>query len=103
MNVCTDGLLSGKPHPRVFGSFPRVLGKFVREEKILEAEAAVAKMTGKAAAAMGIKQRGLLKEGYYADLVLWDADRIIDKGTFKEPAQRPEGIYHVIVNRNNFV
>ncbi len=98
MNVCTDGLLSGKPHPRVYGSFPRILGKYVREEKIFRLEAAVEKMTGKAAAAMGIKERGLLRENFFADIVVWDAETIKDKGTFEDPAQRPEGIRYVLVN-----
>jgi N-acyl-D-amino-acid deacylase len=62
-NVCTDGLLGGKPHPRVYGSFPRVLGKYVREEKIISLEKMIAKMTGNPAKTFGIKDRGLLKRG----------------------------------------
>jgi N-acyl-D-amino-acid deacylase len=98
MNACTDGLLSGTPHPRVFGAFPRILGKYVREDQVISLEAAVAKMTGKAAAAMGIKARGLVKEGYFADLAIWDPSSIADRGTFKVPNRRPVGIQHVIVN-----
>jgi N-acyl-D-amino-acid deacylase len=98
MNACTDGLLSGTPHPRVFGSFPRILGKYVRQERVMTLEAAVAKMSGKAAEAMGIEGRGLLKEGYFADIAIWNPDTIIDKGTFKSPNQKPEGMIHVIVN-----
>ena len=98
MNVCTDGLLSGTPHPRVFGAFPRILGKYVRREKAITLEEAVAKMSGKAASAMGIKERGFIREGYFADIAIWDAATVEDKGTFKSPNQRPEGIHHVIVN-----
>lgn len=98
MNACTDGLLSGKPHPRVYGSFPRILGKYVREEGTLTLEEAVYKLTYKAAKAMNIKNRGLLKEGYFADLTLFHPQTIIDKGTFTDPIQYPEGIAYVIVN-----
>lgn len=100
MNVCTDGLLGGEPHPRVYGAFPRILGKYVREEKALTLEEAVYKMTGKAALAMGFdkQKRGFLKEGYYADLVLFDPDTAADKGTYEEPRQYPEGIQYVMVN-----
>lgn len=98
MNACTDGLLSGKPHPRVYGSFPRILGKYVREEKVLSLEEAVYKLTFKAAEAMNIKDRGLLKTGYYADITIFNPDEIVDKGTFTDPIQYPEGICHVVVN-----
>lgn len=98
MNLCTDGLLGGKPHPRAYGAFPRMLGKYVREEQTLSLEDAVYKMSHKAAAALGIEKRGLIKEGYYADLVLFDPDTIIDKSTYTEPIQYPEGIKKVFVN-----
>ena len=98
MNACTDGLLSGKPHPRVYGSFPRILGKYVREEKVLTLEEAVYKMTHKAATAMSIKYRGLLKSGYFADITIFNPDTILDKGTYVAPIQFPEGIEYVIVN-----
>lgn len=97
-NVCTDGLLGGKPHPRVFGAFPRILGKYVREERVLSLEAAIHKMTGKTAAVLGLKDRGLVAEGYCADLVLFDPETIIDRGTFIDPAQYPEGIAFVLIN-----
>ncbi|SDF19041.1 N-acyl-D-amino-acid deacylase family protein [Sporolituus thermophilus] len=97
-NVCTDGLLGGKPHPRVYGSFPRVLGKYVREEKALSLEAAVRKMTAKPAEVFRIKDRGLLKPGYYADIVVFNPDTVIDRGTFIEPAQYPDGIEYVLIN-----
>lgn len=98
MNACTDGLLAGKPHPRVYGSFPRILGKYVREEKTLTLEEAVYKMTGKAAKAMNIKNRGLLEEGYYADVTIFNSDTVLDQGTFVNPIQKPLGIEYVFVN-----
>lgn len=97
-NVCTDGLLGGKPHPRVFGSFPRVLGKYVREEKALSLEDAVCKMTQKPAEVFGFERRGVLKAGNFADVVVFNAATIVDKGTFVDPVQFPEGIAHVMIN-----
>ncbi|MEG1778397.1 MAG: amidohydrolase family protein, partial [Angelakisella sp.] len=98
MNACTDGLLGGKPHPRVYGAFPRILGKYVREDKALTLEEAIRKMTGKPAETFHISERGLLQDGYFADLVLFNPDTIIDKGTFTDPVQFPEGIARVIIN-----
>ncbi|NCD07817.1 MAG: D-aminoacylase [Negativicutes bacterium] len=97
-NVCTDGLLAGKPHPRVFGAFPRVLGKYVREEKTLSLEEAVKKMTSKPAEAFGIEGRGVLKAGNYADIVIFDPALILDMGTYVDPAQFPAGIECVMIN-----
>jgi N-acyl-D-amino-acid deacylase len=97
-NVCTDGLLGGRPHPRVYGSFPRVLGKYVREEKALTLEDAIRKMTFKAAEVFGFKRRGLLKPGNYADVVIFNPDTVIDKGTFVDPIQFPVGIEDVLIN-----
>lgn len=97
-NVCTDGLLSGTPHPRVYGSFPRVFRKYVREESLLTLETAVRKMTSKAASAMGITDRGRLEVGYCADVVIFDKDRISDRGTYSNPAVFPDGIKLVMVN-----
>lgn len=98
-NVCTDGLMgAGKPHPRVFGAFPRVLSKYVREDKCLTLEAAIKKMTGKPASVLGLKDRGLLHVGYAADIVVFDPKTIEDKGTFIEPNQFPVGIDCVMVN-----
>lgn len=98
MNLCTDGLLSGTPHPRVYGAFPRFLGKYVRKEKILSLEDAVRKITGKAADSLKIPKRGYIREGYKADLVLFDPDTIIDKSTYTNPRQYPSGIDMVMVN-----
>lgn len=98
MNVCTDGLLGGKPHPRVFGAFPRVLGKYVREEKVMPLEEAIRKMTSRPAEVFKVKERGLLKPGYFADITIFNPDTVIDKGTYVEPRQYPEGIDYVFVN-----
>ena len=95
----TEGpLRRGRPHPRSFGTFPRVLGVYVREKKLLKLEDAVRKMTSLSAAKIGLKDRGLIKEGAYADFAIFDAARVIDKATYLEPFQYPEGIEVVIVN-----
>ena len=98
MNACTDGLLSGKPHPRVYGTFPRILGKYVREEKTLSLEDVVYKMTKKPAETFRLAGRGQLKNGYYADITVFNKDTIIDKGTFTNPIQYPEGICYMFIN-----
>lgn len=97
--VATQGPLSkGKPHPRNYGTFPRVLGKYVREEKVVPLEEMVRKMTRLPAEHMGFVRRGLLKVGWAADICVFDPDRIIDKATYKEPAAYPEGVHYVVVN-----
>ena len=88
----------GQPHPRYYGTFPRILGYYVREKKALPLEKAIEKMTGQAAAKLGIKDRGRLAEGMWADVVVFDPERIIDKATFDSPHQFPEGIDYVFVN-----
>lgn len=98
MNACTDGLLGGKPHPCVFGAFPRILGKYVREDKALTLEEAVYKMTKKPAITFNMTGRGEIKEGYVADICIFNPKTVIDKGTFIEPIQYPEGIEYVIVH-----
>jgi len=99
MNLCTDGLLGpGKPHPRVYGSFPRFLRKYCKEEKVVSLEHAIRKMTGKAADTFCLKNRGYLREGYYADLVVFDPNTISDVGTFTDPIAYPKGIEYVFVN-----
>lgn len=97
-NVCTDGILGSHPHPRVYGTYPRVLGKYVRERKILDLPTAIHKMTGRPASVFGIKDRGLLREGYRADVVVFDPETVIDTATYEAPKQYPKGIPHVIVN-----
>lgn len=97
-NFCTDGLLGGKPYPRVYGSFSRALGRYVREQKILSLEEAIKKMTSIPAKRFGFGKRGFIKEGCYADIVVFDEDKVIDKGTYQEPCQLSEGIERVMVN-----
>jgi N-acyl-D-amino-acid deacylase len=97
-NLCTDGLLGGTPHPRAFGAFPRVLGKYVREERVLSLESAVRKMTAKTAEVFGLSERGRVAVGYCADLVVFDPQTVLDRGTFINPRQYPDGIRHVLVN-----
>lgn len=96
--VCTDGLLGGRPHPRVYGAFARVLGKYVREEKVLTLEQAICKMTSKPAEVFKLHDRGVLKVGKKADIVILNPDTIIDTATFIEPLQYPKGIINVIIN-----
>lgn len=86
------------PHPRWYGTFPRILGRYVREKKILTLEAAIRKMTSMNAEKIGIKDRGLLKEGNWADVTVFNPATVIDKATFENPHQYPEGIPHVVVN-----
>lgn len=99
-NVCTDGLLSGKPHPRAYGAFPRILGRYVREQKVLTLEEAIYKMSKKATNSMAIKNRGSLEVRNFADIVIFNQDTVIDKGTFVDSMQFPEGIDYVIINGN---
>lgn len=95
----TEGpLRRGRPHPRSFGTFPRVLGVYAREQKLLTLEDAVRKMTSLNAEKIGLRDRGLIRAGAFADLTLFDAARVIDKATYLDPFQYPEGIPVVIVN-----
>ena len=100
--VGSDGRLTepgaGHPHPRWYGAFPRVLGYYARDREVLKLEEAVRKMTSLSAKRIGLKDRGLVKEGFFADLVVFDPKTIIDKSTFQKPHQYPEGIKHVFVN-----
>lgn len=91
-------LRRGRPHPRSFGTFPRVLGVYAREKKLLTLEDAVRKMTSLNATKIGLKDRGVLRAGAYADLTIFDAARVIDKATYLDPFQYPDGIEVVIVN-----
>jgi N-acyl-D-aspartate/D-glutamate deacylase len=88
----------GKPHPRSYGTFPRVLGKYVREEEIMSLETAVQKMTGLPASKIGIYDRGVLKQGLWADIVVFDPGKVADQATFEAPHQYPAGIAYVLVN-----
>jgi N-acyl-D-aspartate/D-glutamate deacylase len=94
-----DGpLRRGNPHPRNFGTFPRVLGVYVREQQLIPLEDAIRKMTSLNAAKIGIRDRGLLTSGYFADLTLFDPERVVDRATYTDPFQYNEGIEYVIVN-----
>jgi len=97
--LATSGpLRTGVPHPRNFGTFPRVLGKYVREEHVIPLEQAVHKMSGLTASQLHIKDRGLIKDGMAADLVIFDPATVADRATFTDPFQYPAGIPTVIVN-----
>lgn len=96
-NICSDGSSSGR-HPRGYGAFTRVLKHYVREEKALTMEQAIYKMTGLSATNIGIQRRGLIKEGYYADLVLFDPNTVGDESTIQNPQKISSGIEHVWVN-----
>jgi len=98
VNVCTDGLLGGRPHPRAYGTYPRILGRLVREKNRMTLEEAVRKMTKQAAVAMNLSGIGTIEPGARADLTLFDAERVIDHATYEEPMLSPEGIVHVLVN-----
>lgn len=97
--IGSDGLPNDpRPHPRLWGTFPRVLGYYAREQKLFALPEAVHKMTGLPARRFGLAERGLLREGYHADLVLFDADTVRDVATFAEPARPAQGIEAVWVN-----
>ena len=93
----------GNPHPRSYGTFPRVLGKYCREEKLFPLETAVRKMTGLAAEKFKLKQRGFLREGYFADIVVFNPDTVIDTASWTDPHQYPEGIEFVMVNGQSVI
>mgnify|MGYP001474745017 FL=1 len=88
----------GSVHPRYYGSYPKVLGRYVREKKVLSLEEAIKKSTYLPAQKMKFKKRGLLKEGYYADITIFDKDEIVDMATFDDPHQYSKGVEYVIVN-----
>jgi N-acyl-D-amino-acid deacylase len=96
-NICSDGASSGR-HPRGFGAFTRVLGYYVREKNILPMEQAIFKMTSLAATNLGIKKRGLIKPGYFADLVLFNPQTVKDNATIQNPQEVSTGIEKVWVN-----
>ncbi|NNK12317.1 MAG: amidohydrolase family protein, partial [Flavobacteriaceae bacterium] len=106
MAVCSDAgsytnegvFLEQSTHPRAYGSFARLLGHFVREEKIISLEEAIRRLTLLPATNLKLENRGALKEGYFADVVLFDANTITDNATFKEPHQYATGMVHVLVN-----
>ncbi|MFJ7727783.1 amidohydrolase family protein [Neobacillus sp. NPDC097160] len=96
--VGSDGIFGGKPHPRLYGTFPRILGRYVRENKTLTLPEAIRRMTGAPAQFMRLRNRGYIREGYFADVVIFDPKSIEDKATYKNSLQEPVGILNVIVN-----
>jgi N-acyl-D-amino-acid deacylase len=90
--------LKSNPHPRAYGTFSRLLGKYVRDEKVISLEEAIRKLTSLPAANLKIKERGLLKNGYYADVIVFDPATIKDHATFEKPHQFSTGVHHVFVN-----
>jgi dihydroorotase/N-acyl-D-amino-acid deacylase len=98
-SVITDGFyVRGKAHPRLYGTYPELLGKLVRERQWLSLSEAVHKSTGKPAARLNLAQRGVLRAGNVADLVVFDAEQISSPATYDEPNADPRGILHVIKN-----
>ncbi len=104
--ICSDGsalavdgpLAEGSPHPRSFGTFPRVLGWYTRDQSVMPLETAVHKMTGLPAARVRLQDRGGIRAGAYADIVVFDPVTVADRATFENPFQYPVGIRHVMVN-----
>jgi N-acyl-D-aspartate/D-glutamate deacylase len=89
---------AGKPHPRMYGTFPRVLGVHVREQKLMPLETAVHKMTGMCAARLGVRDRGVVRPGLAADLTVFDPATVKDEATYTDPHRYPTGIPFVVVN-----
>lgn len=106
VSICTDSgaravdgpLANSKGHPRGWGSYPRILSRYVRDEKLLTLAQAIHKMTGQPAARVGLQERGTLREGYFADITIFDPRTVRDRATFENPAQYAEGIRYVLVN-----
>ena len=94
---CSDGAIRGA-HPRGAGTFPRILGRYVREQKVMTLEEAIRKMTSLPSQRMGFKDRGVIKEGMKADLAIFNAQKIIDRATTSEPTAAPEGMEYVLVS-----
>jgi N-acyl-D-amino-acid deacylase len=104
--VCSDGsalaasgpLASGTPHPRSFGTFPRVLGEYCRERRAMPLETAIHKMTAMPARRIGLDDRGVVAPGAFADIVVFDPVTVADTATFENPHRYPTGVVHVMVN-----
>lgn len=96
--IGSDGIFASNPHPRLYGTFPRILGHYVREEKVLRLEDAVRKMTSLPAQRLGLLNRGLIREGGWADLTIFDPQNVLERSTYEDPICYPEGIETVIVN-----
>jgi len=99
--IGTDGIPGfgvSRVHPRLTGTFPRVLGRYVRDKGVLSLEEAIRKMTSLPAQTFRVRRKGLLIEGFDADIVIFNPETIIDKSTYEDPQQKPEGISYVLVN-----
>jgi len=96
--VGSDGIYGGRPHPRLYGSFPRFLRQYVRESRTFTLEEAVRKITSFPAKVLGLRDRGTVEEGKWADLVLFDPETVGDRATYEEPELYPEGIRSVLLN-----
>jgi N-acyl-D-aspartate/D-glutamate deacylase len=101
--ICSDAGASsiergGSVHPRAYGSFPRVLGHYVREQRVMPLETAIHKMSGMPAAKLRLPGRGRIAPGAFADVVAFDPDTVADRATFEQPHAYPTGIAHVLVN-----
>jgi N-acyl-D-amino-acid deacylase len=94
----STGKFTEREHPRAFGTFPRILGRYVRQDSVITLEFAVRKMTSLAAQRVGINDRGLLKPGMYADITVFDPNTIIDRSTYENPSQLATGVSYVLVN-----
>ena len=98
-SIAPEGdFLNFNPHPRAYGNFSRLLGKYVRDEKVISLEDAVRKLSGLSADKLKLKKRGYLKKGYFADIAIFNPDSIQDHATFKNPHQLSTGMNHVFVN-----
>jgi N-acyl-D-amino-acid deacylase len=100
--VCTDAndFGKGRPHPAAYGTYPRVLGRYVRERKLMTLQAAIHKMTGAPAALLGLKDRGVVRKGAFADLVIFDPETVGSEATFDDPRRLATGIIAVVINGN---
>jgi N-acyl-D-amino-acid deacylase len=98
-SLATEGVfLKSNPHPRAYGNVSRLLGKYVRDEKVISLEEAIRKLTSLPASNMKIQKRGVLKKGYFADIVIFDPQKINDHATFSNPHQYSTGVSDVFVN-----
>ena len=98
VSFITDGLMSGRPHPRAYATFPRILGRYVREQGVLSLEEAIRKMTSLPARKIRLNSKGVIAAGYDADIVVLDEAAIIDTNSYDDPRKHPDGIIHVLVN-----
>lgn len=98
VSFITDGLLGGKPHPRVYGTFPRILGRYVRDKKIISLEEAIRKMTSLPAEKLRLKKKGRIEELFDADITIFNLENVLDRATYENPRQFPSGIEWVLVN-----